>query len=81
MRLERAADRVAENTPTVIISGRALMYCTQRGIICTVMHIYRHYTLIYMYLYPESFRMNCGIMNGRMRSVWIAVSLCKPCGV
>ena len=26
MRLERAADRVAENTPTVINSGRALMY-------------------------------------------------------
>ena len=31
MRLERAADSVAENTPTVIISGRALMYCRHRA--------------------------------------------------
>ena len=40
MRLERAADSVAENTPTVISSGTALIYCVQT----------RGHSYMYMYI-------------------------------
>ena len=48
MRFERAADRVAENTPTVIIHGTALIYWIDHMGKTSHVHVHAYYTCIYV---------------------------------